>query len=132
MGWASGTELMCRVIHTLQEHIPNVVDRQRAYCSLIDAFEDSDWDTQDDCLGMDDAFDAAMRELHPGWFEDEEDEEKRPEPSMGKIAFDAYNESRGGVNFQGQKTPSWEELPEGIRKGWEVAATAIQRYLQEA
>lgn len=38
---------------------------------VIAAFVDSDWDTQDECLGRDEAYDAAMRELHPHWFEDE-------------------------------------------------------------
>ena len=52
-------------------------------------------------------------------------------PTLGQIAFDAYNESRGGVNFQGNKTPDWPDLPEGIRDAWEVAAEAVQRYLEE-
>jgi hypothetical protein len=52
--------------------------------------------------------------------------------SLGQIAFDAYNESRGGVNFQGQKTPPWGELPEGIRVAWEVAAQAVKAHLEAA
>ncbi len=46
-------------------------------------------------------------------------------PGPGQIAFEAYNESRGGVNFQGEKTPPWEELPTGIHNAWCAAATAV-------
>ena len=45
--------------------------------------------------------------------------------SPGKTAFEAYNEDRGGVNFQGDPTPPWESLPEKIRHAWEVAAKAV-------
>jgi hypothetical protein len=44
----------------------------------------------------------------------------------GQNAFEAYNESRGGVNFKGDKTPDWPDLPEGIREAWEVAAAAAR------
>ena len=47
----------------------------------------------------------------------------------GKVAFDAYNEDRGGVNYRGDKTPEWDELPEGIRHAWGVAAAAVQSRL---
>jgi hypothetical protein len=46
--------------------------------------------------------------------------------SYGQIAFEAYNESRGGVNYQGLQTPPWPELTEGIRVAWEKAAEAIR------
>lgn len=43
---------------------------------------------------------------------------------LGQVAFDAYNEDRGGVNYLGQPTPKWRFLPEEIRHAWEVAGTA--------
>ena len=45
--------------------------------------------------------------------------------SAGYIAFSAYNVARGGVNFRGDKTPEWPELPAPIRAAWEDAATAV-------
>ncbi len=45
--------------------------------------------------------------------------------TLGQIAFDAYNEQRGGVNHLGKPTPAWGDLPEGIRCAWEVATRAV-------
>ena len=53
--------------------------------------------------------------------------------TLGQIAFEAYNADRGGVNYRGEKTPDWEELPEGIRHAWEVAAeAAVSEYANNA
>lgn len=49
----------------------------------------------------------------------------KPSFSPGRIAFEAYNADRGGVNYQGLKTPDWPDLTEGIRHAWEVAALAV-------
>jgi hypothetical protein len=65
MGWASGSQIMWRVMETAQRYIPNETQRCEFYREIIDAFEDQDWDTQDECLGMDPMFDAAMQYLHP-------------------------------------------------------------------
>lgn len=43
----------------------------------------------------------------------------------GQIAFEAYNESRGGKTHDGKPTPPWESLGEGVQKGWETAAFAV-------
>jgi len=48
--------------------------------------------------------------------------------TCGKIAFEAYNEDRGGVNHLGNKTPEWEELPKEVQHGWEVGASAAATY----
>jgi len=45
--------------------------------------------------------------------------------TLGEIAFEAYNDDRGGVNHQGNKTPDWGELPEEIQHAWEVGADAV-------
>lgn len=67
MGWSSGTEIFSSVITAATKAIPDEEVRKEFYKEVIDAFEDADWDTQDECMGEDEAFDAAIKELHPGW-----------------------------------------------------------------
>ncbi len=69
MGWSSGTELMSAVITAAKKAIPNEEARKTFYREVIEAFESADWDTQDECIGEDDAFDEAIKELHPDWLE---------------------------------------------------------------
>ena len=45
--------------------------------------------------------------------------------TLGQIAFEAYNRSRGGVNHRGVKTPPWGALGEPIQAAWEAAALAV-------
>jgi len=49
--------------------------------------------------------------------------------TLGHIAFDAYNDDRGGVNFRGEKTPPWQELTPEIRGAWEASAIATGKAL---
>jgi hypothetical protein len=42
-----------------------------------------------------------------------------------KALFDSYNASAGGVNFQGAKTPPWEELPAKIQDNWRAVARHV-------
>ena len=51
--------------------------------------------------------------------------------SNGRIAFEAYNKDRGGLNKDGQKTPDWKDLPEEIRHAWEVGAQAVLDWSRE-
>ena len=71
MGWANGSELFGSVIKALKKEIPDEKTRVRVYKKLILAFEDSDWDTQDECRGDDPAYDKALKALHPNWYEEE-------------------------------------------------------------
>lgn len=71
MGWASGSYLMNDVIRALQQEVPDDAVRERIYVRLIDAFENDDWDTQDECRGRDKAFDAALKNAHPDWYHGE-------------------------------------------------------------
>jgi len=73
MGWASGTWVMQDIIVTLMSEIKCPDKRQRIYKGIIKALQGNDWDTQTECLDVDPAFDAALKELHPDWFEDEQD-----------------------------------------------------------
>lgn len=45
--------------------------------------------------------------------------------SLGKIAFDAYREARGGKNHDGSPTPTWEQVGDGVRDGWESSAAKV-------
>ena len=62
MGWCSGTDIMIDIINTM-----NIVEdnelREKLYAGFITAFEWQDWDCQEECLGMDDAFDNAVSVL---------------------------------------------------------------------
>jgi hypothetical protein len=69
MGWSTGTDLMGTIICSLCRHVKNDVAREHIYLDIIEAFEDHDWDGQDECLGEDKAFDNALKGLHPGWYE---------------------------------------------------------------
>jgi predicted NAD/FAD-binding protein len=73
MGWSSGSSLYDEVIATLQKHISDADTRRAIHREMIAAFEDYDCDTLCECEGQDPAFDAAVRELHPDHYEDEEE-----------------------------------------------------------
>ncbi|MHC4302796.1 MAG: hypothetical protein ACYS7Y_36520 [Planctomycetota bacterium] len=68
MGWAGGTYVMRDIIEAFvaQEELPADL-RARLYIPIIESMEGADWDTQDECLGLDPVFDVTMRELHPDW-----------------------------------------------------------------
>jgi hypothetical protein len=65
MGWASGSEIMSEIINLTKRTIKDVSKRKSFYKNLIVIFENRDWDTEDECLGLDRAFDLAMKELYP-------------------------------------------------------------------
>lgn len=50
---------------------------------------------------------------------------------LAKTAYDAYGESTGRKNYLGLPMPTWEDLPEGIRKAWIAASAAIVRKYKE-
>jgi hypothetical protein len=63
MGWASGSELMVEVIKALQKIEPSKTLRRRFYKHVILAFMDHDWDTTEECLNEDPAFDEALKAI---------------------------------------------------------------------
>lgn len=73
MGWASGSTLFSAVIESIQTHVDVPDIRIQIYIDLIEAFEEADWDTVDECMGEDPAFDVAVKQLHPDWFDEEDD-----------------------------------------------------------
>ena len=72
MGWASGSGLMSEVISAIKEAGVDFEKRVEIYTDLIGIFESHDCDTMDECMGEDKAFDKAMRESYPEYFEEED------------------------------------------------------------
>ncbi|RUM99000.1 hypothetical protein EET67_04995 [Pseudaminobacter arsenicus] len=65
MGWSSGSSTFSRIIEAVKPVVANKEDRKRIYRPIIEAFEDQDWDTQDECVGEDEAYDELYAELYP-------------------------------------------------------------------
>lgn len=72
MGWASGSELMSKFIAALKPRVKSAEIRRSIYEALIPAMQNSDWDTEVECLGEDDAYDAALKNTNPEMFEPED------------------------------------------------------------
>jgi len=68
MGWASGSQVMDGIIEVVQKEIKDPKVRFRLYKGIILALEEQDWDTENECEGTDDAYDKALKELHPDWY----------------------------------------------------------------
>jgi hypothetical protein len=73
MGWASGGQLFIETWQAAREGIPEE-KRVAAAKRMITSFEERDWDTQDEAEGIWPEVDQALRELHPAWYEDDDDE----------------------------------------------------------
>lgn len=65
MGWASGSRLFGDVIKAIQPRVPDRAVRKAIYQDLMEAFEDMDWDTLDECLGKDEVYDEIFNERYP-------------------------------------------------------------------
>lgn len=44
---------------------------------------------------------------------------------LAKVAYKAYGESTGGVNYQGLPMPEWIDLPNKIKDAWIAAVREI-------
>jgi hypothetical protein len=62
MGWASGSELCDKIIRSVKRNVPDTKKRKNIYKATIRAFRDGDWDTEDECRGVDPVFDKALDE----------------------------------------------------------------------
>lgn len=67
MGWSRGSRLFHDIIIVINEYDIDKNDRRYIYLKLIPVFEDEDWDTQNECIGEDEAYDEAIDILHPEW-----------------------------------------------------------------
>jgi len=72
MGWTGGTGIMQAAIAGADDAGLDALERAALYKRLLDALEDLDWDTQDECMGEDPVFDAVLRAQHPDWYKPEE------------------------------------------------------------
>ncbi|MFP5446681.1 MAG: hypothetical protein ACLGIY_24435 [Betaproteobacteria bacterium] len=64
MGWSSASSIMDAVIESVSANVSDEAARQAIYEPIIEVLLDGDWDTEDECLGQDAAFDAALREVY--------------------------------------------------------------------
>ena len=52
--------------------------------------------------------------------------------TLGQVAFEAYNKSKGGKTWDGKPIPPWTAVGDDVRVAWECAATdAITYFLAE-
>lgn len=71
MGWSSASRIMSDIIAAVAPHVADKDVRKSIYAPIIDSLENGDWDTQDECLGEDDAYDEILKAKHPDWFEND-------------------------------------------------------------
>jgi hypothetical protein len=65
MAWHTGSSLMTAIIMALKDLVKDENTRCEFYRRIIPAFNDLNWNTQNDCLGHDEAFDKTIREIEP-------------------------------------------------------------------
>jgi hypothetical protein len=75
MGWASASGLVEDITNAFIEY-EETKDRKAFFAAVVKTFEDGDWDTQDEVMGIDDDLDAVIKELHPDWYNDDDEEEE--------------------------------------------------------
>ncbi len=71
MGWGSGSYLMNDVIDALGKTGASKETKETMNRVLIPAMRNMDWDTEIDCMGVCDVYDAVLREMFPQWFTEE-------------------------------------------------------------
>ena len=77
MGWSGGTHIADVMTHSIEGQVPLQHTRVKIYKDLIVALENADWDNLSECIGISDAFDEALKEHDPGWFDEEPDDIRR-------------------------------------------------------
>lgn len=70
MGWSSGSEIMNAVIEAVRDEVKNKEKRKLIYKPVLEILENSDWDTQDESIGLDAAFDELMIDQYGEWAEE--------------------------------------------------------------
>jgi hypothetical protein len=63
VGWARGTDLVRRIVRVVRDTVSDPATRRAIYAELIDAFQDADWDTEDEARGLDPVFDATLDDV---------------------------------------------------------------------
>ncbi len=49
----------------------------------------------------------------------------------GRTAYTAYRDAVGGLAYDGQPIPGWDDLPDKVRAGWETAGGAVRASVLE-
>lgn len=62
MGWAGGSTIATSMIEACVAEIPRRETRKNLYRAIYDALLSEDWDTVDEAMGIDDAFDEVVAE----------------------------------------------------------------------
>jgi hypothetical protein len=74
MGWSSGSSLFSDVAEIIAENVVDDNIRKLIYMGLIDAFQNYDCDTLDECMDIDPVLDTLLEALVESDEEDEDDE----------------------------------------------------------
>jgi len=74
MGWSSGSSLFSDVAEIIAENVVDDNVRKLIYMGLIDAFQNYDCDTLDECMDIDPVLDTLLEALIEADEEDEDDE----------------------------------------------------------
>ncbi len=72
MGWSGGTQIAGDMIRSIERRVPLQHTRVKIYKDLIAALESADGFDRCECIGISDAFDEALTEDDPEWFDDNE------------------------------------------------------------
>lgn len=75
MGWSTGSTLMSDIIEQFEDLDIDDDTKKKIYTTLIESFSNFDCDTLDECVGVDNSYDEAYKELYPLNEEDYEDED---------------------------------------------------------
>lgn len=70
MGWARGADVANGSIKAINRTNLRPSEKRQFYLDIVPVLEDEDWDTQDECMEDDPVFEAAMKHLHPEWYDD--------------------------------------------------------------
>lgn len=64
MGWSRGSTVADPIIRKMKEVVPSEKARFEIYLTMIQAFWEQDWDTEDEVEGIDPIFDLALRKAN--------------------------------------------------------------------
>lgn len=67
MGWCSGSSVAGPLIEVLKVEVSSTLARERIYEVLLNTLISQDWDTVDECLGIDEHFDLVVSRNYPEW-----------------------------------------------------------------
>ena len=72
MGWSGGSDIGYQLIKLAKKHISEA-SKPAFYKGLIAALESHDCDTLGECMGLDKAFDAALKKHDPEIYDCEDE-----------------------------------------------------------